>query len=262
MRNASVRRRSYRSALPDKQKLLYDLETGRPYLLVTVSVGRGLRGARAREDRRAGTTRYARFPDLVRTMGLAKMKRVFALAVALAVPPPLHAGETPAGGTARARPANPLAAQRLEDLTVTRERPLFSPTRRPPPRAEASEPPPVAVRPPLVEKVEAPEGPPFDLIGSVVGEANNYVLLRNRVTNNVSRLREGDEQEGWRIGAISLRSVVLERNGRVENLEFADPTTSAAAHVPQLAGPSDGDQPPQDVAPFGSRRSNLLRTPP
>ena len=151
---------------------------------------------------------------------------------------------------------NPLAILRLEDLATTRDRPLFSPSRRPPPAvAEAAPPPPP---PPAEEKAVAAEPPPFDLVGSVMGQAYNLVLVRNRATNEVTRLREGEEKDGWRVGTVSLRSASLERDGRVEMLAFPTPAAPAAIAAPMLAGPGpNGDipepgsglAPPQEEAP-------------
>jgi general secretion pathway protein N len=166
------------------------------------------------------------------------------------------AGQPPAASSERGM-RNPLAVLRLEDLASTRERPLFSPTRRPPPPpAEAPAPPP----PPAVEeKAAAVEPPPFDLIGAVVGEAYNLVLLRNRSTNEVTRLREGDEKDGWRVGTVSLHSAAIERDGRVEMLAFPAASVPGAASAPMLAGAGpDGnvpdptavlDRPPDDAPP-------------
>ncbi len=145
---------------------------------------------------------------------------------------------------------NPLAMLRLEDLAVTRDRPLFSPTRRPPPPV-AEAPPPPPPPPPAEQKAVAVEPPPFDLVGAVIGEAYNLVLVRNRTTNEVTRLREGEEKDGWRVGTVSLRSASLERDGRVEMLAFPTPLAPGAPSLalgapagPVIAGPGpDNDMP-------------------
>ena len=172
------------------------------------------------------------------------MRRVLFIALALAAAP-----SPPAG----AEGVNALHGLRLEDLVATRDRPLFSPSRRPPPprRVEAPPPPPPAPEP-AVQQAAAPEAPPFDLIGSAVGEANSFVLLRKHGTNEVTRLRPGDEKDGWRVGMVSLRSVVLERGDRSESLALSAPDKAAATPLPQLAGPApppaEGEQLPVDAA--------------
>jgi len=128
---------------------------------------------------------------------------------------------------ALAAEGNPLDALKLEDLSATRDRPLFTPSRRPPPPARVEAPPapePVAVE----EKAVVMGPPPFDLVGSVVGEGNAFALLRNKSTNAVIRVRSGDAAEGWRVGAIGLRTIALAREGRRETLALAAPQPVAA----------------------------------
>jgi general secretion pathway protein N len=117
-----------------------------------------------------------------------------------------------------------VAKIKLEDLSQTRDRPLFSPSRRPPPPTIEAPPPAVPVM--AEAKPPANEPPPFDLVGVVVGGDARFVLLANHGGGAVSRLRPGDEQDGWRVGEISTRSVVLEREGREESLALAVPVAS------------------------------------
>ncbi|MGD0719789.1 MAG: hypothetical protein ABR970_01915 [Roseiarcus sp.] len=145
------------------------------------------------------------------------MRRAFCLVLALL---PLE----PVGADAQ----NPLDTLRLEDLTATRDRPLFAPTRRPPPASPVRVEAPTPEAPTPGEEVVALAPPPFDLIGAVVGKGKAFALLRNRATNKVVRLRPGDDAEGWRVGAIGVRSVALERDGREESLALAAPQPVAA----------------------------------
>src|SRR6266481_2765256 len=78
-------------------------------------------------------------------------------ALLLMVPVPALAADAPpqAEGQSGAAPASPLAMQPLDQLSATRERPLFSPTRRPVPAPiahvpEAPPPPPPPPPPPNV----------------------------------------------------------------------------------------------------------------
>ncbi len=154
------------------------------------------------------------------------MTRALSLAVALTFVAP-----------AAAAPLNPLDALRLEDLAATRARPLFAPTRRPPPppaaRIEQ------APRPEPSPVVAKPEPPPFELIGAVVGERESYAVLRRRGSEKAARFRLGDDADGWRVGAIGLRSVTLAREGRTQSLALAAPPAgfgaTPAAEVAQKA---------------------------
>ena len=86
--------------------------------------------------------------------------------------------------TAQAEPgvglANPLAAQSLEELNVTRERPLFAPSRRAPPVAAA----PVARR---AEPV-SPLPPPSVVLFGIIADADGArAIIRAEPTGQVVR---------------------------------------------------------------------------
>jgi len=103
---------------------------------------------------------------------------------------------------------NPLAAQRLDDLSATRDRPLFSRSRRPPP-------PP----PPVVERV-APPPPPVAppsvvLLGVVKDENGALALVRSGSANEVIRARVGEEIEAWKVTEIEPRRLVLSHDDRL-----------------------------------------------
>jgi len=138
---------------------------------------------------------------------------------------------------ARAEPRNPLDALQLEALTATRERPLFRPDRHAPALVPIATPTPEP--PPTDDHPVALGPPPFDLVGAVVGRDMAIALLRNHATNEVVRLRQGDDADGWRIGAIALRTVTLERDGRTQSLALsapvAAPTGAEVASEPQPA---------------------------
>jgi hypothetical protein len=155
------------------------------------------------------------------------MRRALLVAVTLGCAMPAFAGE-----------GDPLDALRLEDLSATRDRPLFAPTRRPPPpvRTDAAPPPEPA---PVAEIATVLEPPPFDLVGAVVGEGTAFALLRDRATGKVVRLRSGDDAEGWRVGAIGLRSVALEHDARRETLALAaQQPVAVGAEVAGEPGPA------------------------
>jgi len=146
-----------------------------------------------------------------------------------------------ASGSAGAETRNPLDALRLEDLAVTRERPLFRATRRPPLAAPVATP--AAEPPPAVEQTAALEPPPFDLIGAVVGNDTAIALLRNKSSREVVRMRMGDEAEGWRVTTIGSRTVALERDGRTQSLALSAPSAEPAGA--EVAGEP---QPPESAA--------------
>jgi len=102
--------------------------------------------------------------------------------------------------------ANPLEAQPLDRLSATRERPLFSPTRRPtppppPPPPEAA---PVAV---------VPQPPNVQLFGIVVDDEGARAIVRSGA-EKVDRVQIGDDIGGWKLSQIEGRRLVLSLDGR------------------------------------------------
>src|SRR5689334_16309654 len=78
---------------------------------------------------------------------------------------------------------NPLWSVPLSALTATQERPIFSASRRPPPRAVAASPV-EEVQAPPPKLVEAPP-PPLLLVGAVIGEGDAIAILVNRLDQKV-----------------------------------------------------------------------------
>jgi hypothetical protein len=113
---------------------------------------------------------------------------------------------------------NPLWGIPLDVLNATRERPLFSPSRRPSTAAVTSRPVKVIKNPPV-----APE-PTFSLLGTVRGDGEAYALFIDTTTHSVFRLKTGGDAGGWILQAVKERGAVFEKNGRTEVLEMP-PTT-------------------------------------
>jgi general secretion pathway protein N len=117
------------------------------------------------------------------------------------------------------RPGNPLSAIPLSALSETRDRPLFYASRRPP--VEAA---PVAPTPPKQEALgpPPPEQPSFALVGTIVGKAR-VAVLQGSNTDATSRLRVGEENNGWRVRAIELRSIVVDKGAQSVKLDLPRP---------------------------------------
>jgi general secretion pathway protein N len=101
--------------------------------------------------------------------------------------------------------ANPLEAQPLDRLSATRERPLFSPTRRPtPPPPLPSEAAPIAV---------VPQPPNVQLFGIVMDDEGARAIVRAG-TEKVDRVQIGDDIGGWKVSQIEGRRLILSLDGR------------------------------------------------
>jgi general secretion pathway protein N len=125
---------------------------------------------------------------------------------------------------------NPLWSVPLSVLTATQERPIFSASRRPPPRAVAG---------PRIEPVNLPtptaaepDRPPLALIGVVVGDSDAIALFLDRTGQRIVRLRQGEAHEGWVLSSVLRREVTLKQADRTEVLVLA------RADASPVAGPS------------------------
>jgi hypothetical protein len=101
--------------------------------------------------------------------------------------------------------ANPLQAQSLDGLSATRERPLFSPNRRPVP----------PLPPPVEQAAVATALPPpnVTLFGIVIDDEGAHAIVRSEA-DKVDRVQIGDDIGGWKVSQIEGRRLVLSLEGR------------------------------------------------
>ena len=123
---------------------------------------------------------------------------------------------------------NPLWAIPLSALTATRERPLFLPSRRAPAPAVAGAP--VAAAPPPPSPAAAePEQPPLTLVGAIASETEGFAVFLDQATNNVIRLKTGQDHSGWVLQSVKGREVTLQKDRRTTTLVLPQPGVSATA---------------------------------
>jgi len=118
----------------------------------------------------------------------------------------------------RAVTGNPLWAVPLSSLTVTRERPIFSPSRRPPPPAAIAA---AYIAPvmPLPPKPPEPDHPLLTLLGTVVaGETEGIGIFINQINGSLVRLKTGEQHEGWILRAVRGREAMFEKNDQSATL--------------------------------------------
>ena len=133
----------------------------------------------------------------------------------------------------RAKSANPLWAIPLATLTITRDRPIFSPSRRPPPPAVV--PAPVAVAPPPRPKVVKVERPQLALVGTVAGAEQSFGIFVDQTTKAALRLKIGEEYQGWRLRDVASREVTLVHDEETAVLTLPPPDAAAAQPVTMQA---------------------------
>jgi general secretion pathway protein N len=133
---------------------------------------------------------------------------------------------------------NPLWALPLKQLSITRERPVFSPSRRPPPPATPTYVAPVAVRTP--PKPVEPERPTITLLGTILGSTESIGVFFNPTTRDIVRLRVGEDHEGWALRSVKTREAILVKGRERVVLELPPPGESPM---------SIGDFTPPDMRP-------------
>lgn len=162
-----------------------------------------------------------------------------AAALDLEAPAPAAALELSPAAPARPdepRRGNPLWAIPLDRLSATRERPIFAPSRRPPPRNEDAAGAPVTPEPEPAPSEPAAVAPPrLELVGTISGPDAGFALFLDTASRKTVRLRIGDEHEGWVLQAVAPREVTLGNGGATVTLALP-----ARAAEPR---PAPGDEP-------------------
>jgi hypothetical protein len=125
--------------------------------------------------------------------------------------PPAEAADAPRSG-------NPLWAVPLATLRETRERPIFSASRRPPAlpavAAVTEAPPPPRAPPPK------PERPALVLLGTVSGETLHFGIFHDPATTKTIRLAVGENFEGWTLRAVSSTDARFDYEDQTATLEL------------------------------------------
>jgi general secretion pathway protein N len=121
----------------------------------------------------------------------------------------------PTRPSSSARFANPLWKIPLASLRATRERPLFSPSRRAP-----------LIATPSVETapvVTGPHRPALSLLGTIIGKAEAIAILLDETTNVVVRLKPGESHAGWELRSVKGREATLEKDHQAAILTISTP---------------------------------------
>jgi hypothetical protein len=142
----------------------------------------------------------------------------------------------------RALSGNPLWAIPLKQLSNTGDRPIFSPSRRPPPA--------VVDRPfvaPVAPRVQPkpPERPTLTLLGTIAGEGNGLALFMETTTQTVIRLRTGEAHEGWALRSVHGRAAMLEKDNRTETVTLPDPGGAPPGEAPRTPQSPEVRRPPR-----------------
>jgi hypothetical protein len=171
--------------------------------------------------------------------------------------PDAATADKPAG---RVMTGNPLWAVPLSSLSVTRERPLFSPSRRPPAPAVVAVSVSAAAPPP---KPAEPDHPLLTLVGTIIGEAESIGIFADQATNKFIRLKTGQAHAGWTLRAIAGREAIFEKDKReaILVLPARSATVQAGNAAPALSPFGSGSPPPLQPATWRDGDGQLVPPP-
>lgn len=144
-----------------------------------------------------------------------------------------------------------LALPPPEKFAIIAARPIFSPTRRPPPPAPAEPAPePEAAPLPEPEVAAAPEPEPtppptidFTLVGIVIDGGERYALVERHADAKVVRLAEGGDIDGWFAVLIDPTRAVFRQGGTEEELVLKYDAPVPQDRMPILPTPTPAAQP-------------------
>jgi general secretion pathway protein N len=126
----------------------------------------------------------------------------------------------PAPAPERALSANPLWAIPLTALSGTRDRPIFSPSRRPSASAVA---PAAAPKVAAVPKPRERERPQLSLVGTIASGDEGFGIFLDQSTKAPLRLKVGEDFQGWKLRSVQGREAILEKDQLVYTLELPQP---------------------------------------
>ena len=132
----------------------------------------------------------------------------------------------PAPVAERALSDNPLWGIPLTQLPVTRDRPIFSSSRRPPPPAVAPAAVPKVV---AVPKPTEPERPHLSLLGTIVSDDEGFGIFLDQSIKVVLRLKVDEGYQGWKLRSVQGREATLEKDQQVVTLPLPQPGAGQGA---------------------------------
>lgn len=118
--------------------------------------------------------------------------------------------------SADAAQGNLLWGMSMDALHATRERPLFSPSRRPPTPAVAN----ATVSPVKTVAPATAAAPALSLLGIVAGKDEALAVFINTTTHDTVRLKTGEGEDGWVLRSVTGREAILEKDHRIEVLQL------------------------------------------
>jgi len=113
---------------------------------------------------------------------------------------------------------NPLWATPLTSLTAARERPIFSPSRRPPVVVELA-----SVQSQPSPPINQPRRPLLALVGAIAGETEGFAIFLDETTKGIVRLKTGESHSGWTLRIVKGREATLQKGRETAILAIPNP---------------------------------------
>jgi hypothetical protein len=114
---------------------------------------------------------------------------------------------------------NPLRAIPLSSLPVTRQRPIFLPSRRPARGLELAS----AQSQPAAPVTQS--RPNLTLLGTIAGETDGTAIFLDETSKSIVRLKTGEGRLGWKLQLVSRRQATLQKGS--ETAIFVLPNSAA-----------------------------------
>ena len=171
-------------------------------------------------------------PDDARSAGLPAASDTWekSAAPAQVIVAPAALALAPAPVQEPALRGNPLWAIPFTALSGTRERPIFSSSRRPPVPPVASIP--VAKPAAVAPKPKDPERPQLSLIGTVASGHERFGIFLDGSTKAALRLRMGEDYQGWKLRSVQGREAILEKDQEAVILALPQPVAAVPPPPP------------------------------
>ncbi len=153
--------------------------------------------------------------------------------------------QAPAGGKpAEAVPLNPLAGIAIDSFAAIVDRPLFNPSRAPPPPVENIAPVEVAGPQPAAPRDTA-KAEDFTLLAIAIADDARIAMLRWNKTNEVFHLKQGQFLSDWELRSVGEKDVTIGRDDVAFSLKLFEGVRRPGAP------PAQGDAPEMMNEPAG-----------
>jgi len=113
---------------------------------------------------------------------------------------------------------NPLWGLLLDALPATAERPIFSPSRRPPPGVTI-----VPYQAPRPATMNQSLQPALSLLGVVSGNEDGVAIFLDATSNSVIRMKLGESHTGWTLQSLGARHAIFQRGRDTATVALSNP---------------------------------------